>query len=193
MITTDKSFTTNEMAVLSSLVGQTIVAFEASPLMRNTYYEKVKVDADGVSIIFSNSFDLVDVGYEQGRGKEEVGTMRVETCKGPLVLDDVVSGPENAVVPIGSKVTSVEVVNDTIEMLRDGEATNSFKFTQAVIFHMEEADLVIDRNIWFEVFVDAFLTADGHLSLRDTEADWNVGNSEDGYEGVVNREFIKLE
>lgn len=192
-MTTDKSFTPNEMAVLRSLVGQTIVAFEASPLMRNTYYEKVKVDAGEASVVLSNSFDLVDVGYEQGRGKEEVGTMRVETCKGPLVLDDVVSGPENAVVPIGSKVTSVEVVNDTIEMLRGGEATNSFKFTQAVIFHMEKGDLVIERNIWFEVFVDAYLTDDSRLSLRDTEADWNVGNGEDGYEGVVTREFIELE
>lgn len=190
MMTTDKSLATSEVATLRSLIGQTIVAFEASPLSSGTYYEKVKVDTDETSIMVSNSFDLVDVGYERGRGEEEVGTMRVETCTGPLVLEDVVSGPENAIVPIGLKVTGVEVVNDTIEMLRDGETTNSFKFTQAVIFHMEKGDFVVERNVWFEVFVDAYITKDGRRSLRDTSADWGDDGSD--YEGVVKREFVTL-
>lgn len=191
-MTIDKSLTVAEMSDLRSLVGQTIIAFEASPLGRNTYYEKVKIEASDGSIVISNSFDLTDVGYERGRGEEEVGTMRVSHGGGPLVLSDVVAGPENAVVPVGSRVIGVEVANDTIEMRRDGVVTNSFKFTQAVIFHLEDCDLVIDRNIWFEVFVDAFLTADGRRSLRDTGEDWSIGDGEDGYDGVVMREFITI-
>ena len=108
------------------------------------------------------------------------------------MLSDVIAGPESTVVPVGSRVIGVEVANDAIEMLRDGETTNSFKFTQAVIFHLEDCDLVIDRDIWFEVFVNAFLTADGRRSLRDTGADWSIGNAEDGYDGVVVREFITI-
>ena len=118
--------------------------------------------------------------------------MRVGPGGGPLVLSDVIAGPESTVVPVGSRVIGVEVANDAIEMLRDGETTNSFKFTQAVIFHLEDCDLVIDRDIWFEVFVNAFLTADGRRSLRDTGADWSIGNAEDGYDGVVVREFITI-
>ncbi len=191
-MTTDMSFTAEECALLRSLIGQRAVSFEGSPLGRNSYYEKIKVATNELTIVLSNSFDLVDVGYERGKGREDVGTLRVSAGEGPLVLSDVVSGPENVVTPIESRITGIEVVNDSIEMLRNGVSTNSFKFTQAVIFHLDAGDFVVDRSIWFEVFLDAFVTADGRRSLRDTEADWCGGADEDGYGGTVTREFVAL-
>lgn len=193
MTPVDKTITTEELSLLRSLVGQRVLSFEASPIGGTTYYEKVRLSCDGASIVISNTFEPMDVGYIAGCGKENVGLIRVENDKGALVLSDVENGPENATIEVGSRIISVEVVNDRITIRKGDNVTNSFAWTQAIILHLEDGDLVIDRNIWFEVFLDVFVTADSQRSLRNTCADWAVGSDEDGYDAIVDREFVTVD
>ena len=188
---TNKTLTADELDVLRSTIGENIGSFEGNPLGPGDYYGAVRISLGNVSVDISNFFESVDVSFEAGMGLEKVGTMRVKRAAGPLDLGDLVSGPENKSIGVDSVVRSVEVVNDTIEMLRDDEVTNTFAFTQAIIFHLENGDLVVDRNIWFEVFLSACVTSDAHKFIRDTEKDWNRGAGK--YHAVVKREYVLLD
>lgn len=187
----DKTLTPDELDILRATIGKVVASFESSPMGRNTYYEKVKVLVGRLPIVISNSLEPADVGYESGAATEDAGTMRVVVDDGPLKISDVVAGPANVTIPINSEVVSVEVVNDHVKMMRDGIIANSFSFTQAIIFHLNCGDLVVDRGVWFEVFLNIYVTDDGRRSLRDTGADWGVCD-ETPYEGVVTRESISL-
>lgn len=162
-----------------------------NPLGPGDYYGAVRINFANASVDISDFFESADVSFEAGMGLEEVGTMRVKRATGPLDLGDLVSGPENKSIVVDSTVLSVEVVNDTVEMMRDDEVTNTFAFTQAVIFHLEKGDLVVDRNVWFEVFLSACVTSDARKFIRDTEKDWNRGAGK--YHAVVKREFVLLD
>jgi len=188
---TNKTLTADELDVLRTGVGETIDSFEGNPLGPGDYYGAIRINFANTSVDISDFFESADVSFEAGMGLEEVGTMRVKRATGPLDLGDLVSGPENKSIVVDSTVLSVEVVNDTVEMMRDDEVTNTFAFTQAVIFHLEKGDLVIDRNVWFEVFLSACVTGDARKFIRDTEKDWNRGAGK--YHAVVKREFVLLD
>lgn len=188
---TNKTLNVDELDVLRTGIGETIDSFEGNPLGPGDYYGAVRINFANASVDISDFFESADVSFEAGMGLEEVGTMRVKRATGPLDLGDLVSGPENKSIVVDSTVLSVEVVNDTVEMMRDDEVTNTFAFTQAVIFHLEKGDLVVDRNVWFEVFLSACVTSDARKFIRDTEKDWNRGAGK--YHAVVKREFVLLD
>lgn len=188
---TNKTLTIGELEVLRSILGETIESYEGNPLGPGDYYGALRINVGDASVDISNFFEFVDVSFEVGMGMEEVGTMHVRRATGSLDLGDLVSGPENKSVKVASVVRSVEVVNDTIEMMCDDDVTNSFAFTQAIIFHLEKGDLVVDRNVWFEVFLSACVTSDARKFIRDTEKDWNRGTGK--YHAVVKREFVLLD
>lgn len=188
---TDKSLTQDEMGILKAAVGGTISSYEGNPLGPGDFYGAIRINIGDVSIDISNFFEAADVSFEAGMGVEDVGTMRIKRAAGPLDLGDLVSGPENKSINVESIVRSVEVVNDTIEMMCGDKITNTFTFTQSVIFHLERGSLVIDRNIWFEVFLSACVTSDAYKFIRDTEKDWNRGAGT--YHAVVKREFVRLD
>jgi len=185
-----KTLSIEEMAVLRSEIGKTLVSFEGSPLGPNDYYGAIRLNIQGVSIDISNFFEEADVSFEKGMGTEEVGTMHVRRSDGPMSFGDLVSGPEPKVVDVGLIIQGIEVVNDNIEIRLDDRVTNSFAFTQALILHLETGGLVIDRNIWFEVILGACITGDVRKCLRDTEKDWNRGAGK--YRATVRREIIAL-
>lgn len=188
---TNKTLTTYEIDLLRSIIGETVVSYEGNPLGPGDYYGAVRIIVGEFSVDVSNFFESVDVSFEEGMGTEDVGTLRIKRAVGPLDLGDLVSGPANKTVTVASPVRSVEIVNDTVEMLLEDRITNSFSFTQAIIFHLDCGDLVVDRNIWFEVFLSVGVTADARRFIRDTEQDWNRGTGK--YHAVVKRELIKLE
>ena len=188
---TNKTLTAEELNLLRSTIGTTIDSYEGCPLGPGDYYGAVRINASECSIDISNFFEPADVSFEKGMGAEDVGTLRIKCVSGSLNLGDLVSGPANKTVIVASPVRSVEVVNDTVEILLEDKVTNSFAFTQSVIFHLDCGELVIDRNIWFEVFLSVGVTTDVQRFLRDTEKDWNRGTGK--YRAVVKREFIKLE
>ena len=187
---TNKQLNSNELRILSALTGKTIDSYEGCPLGPGDFYGAVRLNIQDSSVDITNYFESADVSFEMGMGVEEVGTLRVKLVDGPMSLGDLVSGPENKVIKVGQIITGVEVVNDAIEMLLDDKVTNSFAFTQAIIFHLEDGDLVVDRNVWFEVFLSACVTADAHRFIRDTEKDWNRGTG--GYQAAVKREYVAL-
>lgn len=187
---TIKTLTTEEMDVLRSIIGMTIDSFEGCPLGPGDYYGAIRLNSSFASIDVSNFFEQADVSFEEGMGFEDVGTIHVKYSDGPLSFGDLVSGPATKCINLGLVVKGVEIVNDTIEMMLDGKVTNTFSFTQAIIFHFEKGDLVIDRNVWFEVILSACFTGDAAKYIRNTEKDWNNGSGR--YRAVVKREFIAL-
>ena len=54
-------------------------------------------------------------------------------------------------------------------MMCDDEVTDTFAFTQAIIFHLGKSDSAINRNTWLEVFLSACVASDARKSIRDTE------------------------
>ena len=178
------------MGVLRAAIGGVIDSFQGNPLGPGDYYGSIRVNIENASLDITNFFEKADVSFEAGMGVEDVGTLHVKNATGLLDLGDLVSGPDNKTVQVHSIVQSIEVVNDTIEMLLEDKVTNSFTFTQAVVFHLEKGDFVIDRNIWFEVFLSACITSDARKFIRDTEKDWNRGTGK--YHASVKREFIQI-
>ena len=188
---TNKTLTVDELDVLRTSVGENIDSFEGNPLGPGDYYAAIRINFANASVDISDFFESADVSFEAGMGLEEVGTMRVKRATGPLDLGDLVSGPENKSIVVESTVLSIEVVNDTVEMMRDDEVTNTFAFTPAIILHLEQGALVVYRTVWIEDFLSACITSDAHKFIRDTEKDWNRGAGK--YHAVVKREFVLLD
>lgn len=184
--------TIGEIDTLRSIIGKKIESYEGVALGPGDYYGAIRLNTHSSAIDISNFYEKTDVAFERGMGLEDVGTMRVSYAKGPLNLDGIVSSPPLTVIPVNRKVHGIEVVNDTVDMLANSKVTNSFTFTQAIVMQLEKGFFVIDRNVWFEVFLSACVTNDPKRFLRDTERDWVDGCAGSQYAAVVKREVIAL-
>ena len=187
---TDKTLTTAEMGILRSLIGRELESFEGCPLGPGDYYGAIRLNVHESPVDISNFFEKADVSFEEGTGVEDVGTMRVSRAAGILKFGDLASEAKTSLIAIRSEIRGIEVVTDTIEMIHKNIVTNEFAFTQAIIMHLATGSLVVDRNIWFEVFLSACVTADARRFIRDTEKDWNTSGSK--YRAIVKRECTPL-
>lgn len=181
-----------EMDSLRSLIGERIRSYEGVALGSSDFYGALRLSLSDWALDISNFHDKVDVSFERGMGLEDAGTMRVSRANGPLHLGDMVSHPPLTTIPINLKIRGVEVVNDTVEIREGDNVTNSFTFTQAVVLQLERGSFVVERNVWFEVFLSARVTDNPRLFLRETERDWADGCAGSKYTALVRRETIAL-
>jgi hypothetical protein len=187
------TLTHDEEAILRGLIGATLESFEGSPIAHDAYYERIAINTSRGRIVISNAHSLVDVGYESGVSQEEAGVMHISHSDSLLDFDDLEYGPELSVNPIGLPILGIDVIVDEIKMLHEGVTTNSFSFAQAVIFHLDAVDFVVDRGIWFEVVLRAYVTACGEAQLRNTSADWDIYEGPEApYRGVLERKSFTV-
>lgn len=188
----DTTLSVIDMGMLRSLIGGRMESYEGVSLGPGDFYGALRLNYPDTVLDIYNFYDRVDVSFERGMGFEDVGTMRVSRADGPLHLGDMVSSPPLTTIPVNLKVCGIEVVSDTIEMLDGDGVTNSFTFTQAVVFHLGRGSLVVERSVWFEVFLSAYVTGNPKLVMRDTERDWADGCASSKYTVVVRREIIEI-
>lgn len=145
-------FSKDMISILSSCKDKKLVSYESeAPSEVGGVYGNMRLNFDGFSLEIVNEEQSMPMFNEQ----EDVACIscsKVDTSAPfePMVVTDVVK------TSVGHVVEAIDVITDTIDV-NDGEY--QIAFDMAVIFHMENAILMVSRDVWFSEM----------LTIRDNE------------------------
>lgn len=97
--------------------------------------------------------------------------------------EEILSLPEvsadTTVVYVNSIVENIEVINTQIDVYGDGKRVASISNAQALIFHLEDSVLVLDKENWFSEMIAVKSGSTADELIYDDSENWVVDPVED--------------
>ena len=96
-------------------------------------------------------------------------------------------GPDNiSIRQINSTVISIKIISDTITCLENNEELYCAEFDVAIVIELEDGMVVIEKDIWFEEFLNIHISMDAMEKLNPIDYGWRF---KEPYRGKFKREI----
>ena len=186
MKTIDVTLQKNEVDFLKNLKGKKIRSFKGYELFSDlaTWHETLVFQTGKQNFSIENQF--LPVPFSNDEGEEDFAVLKVSNGPAEIWLP---TGMKPKTKKIDKTIEDVLIVNCRVEYRNVKVDTNTFKFTQAIIFRFENDNLVINRDIWFNDFLIVRAADDYRKAIRDVGEDWMC---EEGEYVDVEQHFISV-
>lgn len=191
MIEVNKTLNEDEKDILCSLVGSTILTFEAAlAAPPEIAWNMVRVHTDSGSIDVSCLLESMPVsleGDEDEHGIVSIARASAERLEVPGISADTSSYEVNKL------LTAAGVVNDRTEIYENGELGYRSVTTKAIVLFTEAGTLVFDRQAWFDETLAIGWGEDPKKLVFDEWAGWEDDEEEEpGIHYDTSWELVRL-
>ena len=177
MVTTDKSFSNNEITLLKSLIGKELFTLDAYIVARGDIaWNTVRLHCSDLCIDVNNGLEEITV--DEFGNADEFGIVRIsKTDDETLIIPGV--GCEATIIPINKTIHSISVVDELIEIGNNNETVSKLKYAQAIIFNFEDESLILDKEVWFDETLAIKAGPDPNTLIYDDSVNWEDDPLED--------------
>ncbi len=177
MVFEDKSFSTEEAEILSSMHGKTLICIDGVIVAReDTSWNAVRLHLSGIDIDLINT--LGEITIDEFGTLEEFGLLKVqEGSRETLEVPE--ASPDTTVFSINATVQDVQVLVDCIDVIGDGVKVATIKYPQAVIIETSQGYIVLDKEVWFSETIAIKQGDDVGALLYDDSQNWEDDPEED--------------
>lgn len=190
MITINKKFKEEEIALLKNLIGKKIVKIKHDEFWQsNSVYLRVSFYTDDGKIYqLKNKVEGLDFLW----GPEDVAVFSFKECEekdtGPFFTKGEV--PKIISTPINLEVKDIVIINDKVKAYDGNNQFGEYDYVKGIIVKFEGFEYLFHRSIWFsdDIIVDRGTETVERLSPIDEDwGDWSKPRH-----SVNTREFISL-
>lgn len=173
----DNLFNEKELDILRSAKGQKLLTLDTVIVARGDLsWQKVRLHLERLHI------DLIcklsEVVMDEFGTTDEFSILEVqESTEEILSLPEV--SADTTVVYVNSIVENIEVINTQIDVYGDGKRVASISNAQALIFHLEDSVLVLDKENWFSEMIAVKSGSTADELIYDDSENWVVDPVED--------------
>ena len=177
MSETDKSFTSEEIAVLESMLGKSLGSIDAVIVARSDLsWNTVRLHFNDLNVDINNHLGEIEV--DELGSLEEFGLLSVASApETKLELPEV--SAETSSIEIEKTITSIKIVSDSIVVYGDGTPVATITYPQAVILEHEDGVIVLDKECWFSEMIAVKQGKDAENLIYDESVNWEDDPDED--------------
>lgn len=177
MSETDKSFTSEEIAVLESMLGKSLGSIDAVIVARSDLsWNTVRLHFNDLNVDINNHLGEIEV--DELGSLEEFGLLSVASApETKLELPEV--SAETSSIEIEKTITSIKIVSDSIVVYGDGTPVATITYPQAVILEHEDGAIVLDKECWFSEMIAVKQGKDAENLIYDESVNWEDDPNED--------------
>ena len=177
MSETDKSFTSEEIAVLESMLGKSLGSIDAVIVARSDLsWNTVRLHFNDLNVDINNHLGEIEV--DELGSLEEFGLLSVASApETKLELPEV--SAETSSIEIEKTITSIKIVSDSIVVYGDGTPVATITYPQAVILVHEDGVIVLDKECWFSEMIAVKQGKDAENLIYDESVNWEDNPDED--------------
>ena len=177
MSETNKSFTSEEIAVLGSMLGKSLGSIDAVIVARSDLsWNTVRLHFNDLNVDINNHLGEIEV--DELGSLEEFGLLSVASApETKLELPEV--SAETSSIEIEKTITSIKIVSDSIVVYGDGTPVATITYPQAVILEHEDGVIVLDKECWFSEMIAVKQGKDAENLIYDESVNWEDDPDED--------------
>ena len=177
MSETNKSFTSEEIAVLGSMLGKSLGSIDAVIVARSDLsWNTVRLHFNDLNVDINNHLGEIEV--DELGSLEEFGLLSVaRSPKTKLELPEV--SAETSSIEVGKTITCIKIVSDSIVVYGEGSPVATITYPQAVILEHEDGVVVLDKECWFSEMIAVKQGKDAEDLIYDESVNWEDDPEED--------------
>ncbi|MBQ6452795.1 MAG: hypothetical protein IJJ14_00385, partial [Coriobacteriales bacterium] len=163
-------FSVEELRLLESAKGQVLQRSDAVVVARDDLsWKTVRLHFADLHFDVNNQLGTIEV--DEFGSLEEFGLLSVQAASdSKLIIPGVAA--DTTVMQIDRTIVSIEVVSDYVDIYGDGQPVASITYPQAIVFHTEEGDIVLDKEVWFSEMIAVKIGESARELLYDESVNW---------------------